>query len=390
MSGAAPNARTALLALATANARYWSSVYPLVRHQLSRWETAAGTLPSAGTRTLAVGKLRSERFNVELAATFAVLAPRARRSLTVQASVALQVLYDFLDALGERRGGEEASAEGALVLAVALDREPDEYDPYAAELARTAKDALRGLPAAEAVRETALVAAQRCAKAQSLYHSAAGGPSAELEEWCRSQARETPLGWREWLAGAQASVLCLHALAAAAANPRTTHSDAQRLDSLYLSIGSLTMLDGLVDADEDRASGEPGYARFYDSPDCMAEGLAQAARDVFAQAAGLSAGTHHAVAALTGVVAYYATAPTAASPPASTAIERLRSELGPALVPALCLMRAWRMAKRVRAHPLHVPDAAPTFARARPECYRLAKPSLGKTRRIRRMNRPAR
>jgi hypothetical protein len=51
---------------------------------------------------------------------------------------------------------------------------------------------------------------------------------------------------------------------------------------------------------------------------------------------------------LVGIVAYYASAPTAASDFARPLITPIRRELAPLITPTLALMRAWRLAKRVR------------------------------------------
>ena len=118
----------------------------------------------------------------------------------------------------------------------------------------------------------------------------------------------TGLGWQEFLAGASASVLAIGALIAAAADPGTSRADAEELDALYLSIGALTMLDSVVDREQDIAAGQLSYMELYDGPEAMASGLAQVARDAVARARRIPNGAHHIVT-LVGVVAYYASAP---------------------------------------------------------------------------------
>jgi hypothetical protein len=51
---------------------------------------------------------------------------------------------------------------------------------------------------------------------------------------------------------------------------------------------------------------------------------------------------------LVGVVAYYTSAPGAKSAFAAPIVARLQCELSPLISPTLALMRAWRLAKRVR------------------------------------------
>ena len=92
------------LALVFAHGRYWTSVAPLVRRLLRDWEARASEIPDPHLNYLALEKLRSERFNVEVAAMIATIAPAEHRERAVEAIVALQVMYDFLDALTEQLG----------------------------------------------------------------------------------------------------------------------------------------------------------------------------------------------------------------------------------------------------------------------------------------------
>lgn len=315
------------LALARANLRYWPTVAPVVREQLGRWEARAARIADSRRRTLALGKLRTERFNPQLAATLATQAPRAHRRTVTEAIVAVQIAYDYLDALGEQR-------------------EHTGGDAYTRELLASATDRLAQLPAAQAVEETARRAGKRCVRAQALSHAAQSSGDEELARWASAQAADSSLCWPEWLAGAQASVLVVHALIAAAAREDTSPSDAKALDRLYLSIGALTMLDSLIDRDEDLARGERGYARWYENPEQMGEHLAAAARDALARTPTAPDHAHHLMT-LTGVVAYYASEPAARDPGAREVFTPVRAELGGALGPALAVMWTWRFAKRV-------------------------------------------
>ncbi len=357
------------LALAVANVRYWSTVAPLVRAHLSRLERRAGEIPDPVLQRLASSKLRAERFNVELAATLATTAPRAHRRSAVEAIVALQVMYDYLDLLTEQPSPDALPdgrrLYGALHDALTPDTRPDgdyyRHHPrsddggYLQELVGTARCAFAQLPAGAAVAETARRSAGRCVEAQVLSHAAARSKPgstdpgvAELERWARREAAGTALQWPEYLAGAAASVIAVHALIAAAADRRTTPRDAEAIAAVYLSIGALTMLDSLVDRQEDIDTGELGFLRWYESAEQMARRLASVAAHATARARPLPNAAHH-IMTLVGVVAYYASAPTARSAVALPVTAHMRSELRPLIAPTLALMRAWRLAKRVRA-----------------------------------------
>ena len=363
------------LALVLANLRYWRTVAPLVHAELACWEQAARAIPDPHLHELARAKLSDERFNVDLAATLATLAPRAQRARAVVAIVALQVLYDYVDVLTEQPAagpvGSRSDARAllaALTDAVTLANDADlpsgadhprdyfhdrpDDGGYLQALVEGVRTALAPLPAAAAIAPIARAAAARCAEAQALNHDASRSGLAQLRRAATAQGSGTGLGWQEYLAGATASVLAVHALIAAAADPTTTPEDAADLDRLYLSIGALTMLDSLVDRDEDIAAGQLGYVQYYDDPHLLASRLALLARDTVARARALPNGAHHIVT-LVGIVAYYASAPTANTEFARPLIAPVRRELRPLITPTLALFRAWRLAKRARAgrHP---------------------------------------
>jgi tetraprenyl-beta-curcumene synthase len=370
------------VALLLANVRYWSTVVPHVRTQLGRWERAAAAIPDPKLRALALGKLGGERFNAEVAATLATLAPRRNRERVVEAIVALQVMYDYVDLVSEQPGSgspiDGRQLLTALSDAVALqgdhggdadvatgqdaesatgrdyygDRRPSGDGGYLQALVETVRGALAGLPSAATIAPVAQASAARCAEAQILNHRASRTGVEEPRRWATLEASGTGLGWQEYLAGATASVLAIHALIVAAADSTTTRADAEELDALYLSIGALTMLDSLVDQEEDIAAGQLGYVHYYDDPGLFASRLALLARDAVARARRVRNGPHHIVT-LVGIVAYYAAAPAAGTDFARPLIRPVRRELAPLIAPTLALMRAWRAAKRVRGGRRH-------------------------------------
>jgi tetraprenyl-beta-curcumene synthase len=367
------------LALAVANGRYWSSVAPLARAQLARWEQRARAIPDEQLRTIALEKLRDERFNAEVAATLATLAPRPQRARTVEAIVALEVAYDYLDGLTEQpatdplRSGRrlfaaftdalDGTGNGAESGAGSLARtgetppapsgdyfrdQPADDGGYLAALSAATSAALAGLPAWSAVADVARCSAARCAEGQVRVHAAPRAGTAQLEEWAKAQALDTTLEWREFMAGAVSSVLAVHALIAAAADPGTTPAQAAAIDSTYLSISALsTMLDSAIDYERDSARGEAWYVGHYDSPAALADRVVAVSREATRQAQTLPDAAHHTMT-LVGVVAYYTSAPQARRGSTAALARRVHAELGPVLAPTLAVMRAWRAAKTLR------------------------------------------
>ena len=356
---------SAVLALARANMRYWPSVSPLTARELRRWQQRAVAIPDASLRGLALCKLSDERFNAQVAATLTTLAPRPQRPATVTAIVALEVAYDYLDGLTERPADEPLAHNRRLfatftgALRSASQDEPTGHgaqpEPaiddggYLDALAGVVRDELGSLPAWPTMSLLAQPAGARTAEAQCRLHAAPVVGDNQLKEWAQPLAACNGLGWREFLAGAAASVLACHALIVAAADPATSTIDAERLDAFYLRACALsTLLDAIVDRDSDRAAGAGSLLRFYPDAGQLSDALCSLARDARSFAEDLPDGSHHLMI-LTGVVAYYASAAEARGRFARPILEPLRRELSPLIFPTLAVMRSWRAAKRLRA-----------------------------------------
>jgi tetraprenyl-beta-curcumene synthase len=348
------------LALALAHGRYWSSVAPLVRRLLRSWEARATEIPDPHLNRLAGGKLRDERFNVEVAAMIATIAPREHRERAVEAIVALQVMYDFLDALTEQpspdpiRDGLQQSGAFLDALGVSTSPKCDYYAHYLGddggyleELAVTVRDALLGLPGVDAISGSLPACAARCAEAQVRVHAVPVVGLGQLELWAEREAGSTELGWREWLFGAMGSVVAAHALIALAADRRATIAQAAQLDSTYLSLCVLTTaLDHLVDHERDILTGEESYLYLYSSREDFARQIALVTRRVLDRVRTSPNGPHHAMI-LSGVVAYYTSQPGAMGEFARPVTIHVRDQLRPLITPTLATLHAWRVAKRL-------------------------------------------
>jgi hypothetical protein len=352
------------LALGLANARYWSTIAPLVRTQLDHWTLRAEEIPDPALQEVALANLREEGFNAQATATLATLAPREYRKPVVEAIVSLQIIYDYLDSLVERPLVDPLSygrhLYRAFVDAVVLDNAPrgDYYAQalesddggYLEELVGVVRGALTQLPGQATVADVCAHTAERCEEAQVHAHATPVLGSTQLELWARSNAHDTGLQWQEFLAGAVSSGLALHALIATAADPRATQEQARAVDEVYLSVCALTtLLDGLIDYEQDmRSMGHPGYIRYYEDHDALAQGLRSMIHRAATGAPNIPNGPHHLMT-LVGVVAYYISAPTASSEFAQPVTEQIHRELKPLITPTLTIMRAWRITKRTRA-----------------------------------------
>ncbi|MGC2375336.1 MAG: DUF2600 family protein, partial [Solirubrobacteraceae bacterium] len=155
--------------------------------------------------------------------------------------------------------------------------------------------------------------------------------------------------WREYLAGAACAVLTLHALIAAAADPRTTPAEAREIDAAYLFTGAMvTLLDGIVDQERDTETGALSYISLYEDPALLAQALARTARAASRRSGELRNGAHHLMT-LAGAMAYWCSAPDARGELARPVLAELRRELQPLVLLPLLVMRAWR-ATRATTH----------------------------------------
>lgn len=291
---------------------YWTTVFPVARRELTRWRALAATIPDARLRALALGTLDDESGLAEGAAIFAALVPGwSARHRLVRLLVAWQVMYDYLDTLGEQHPG---AANLYAVLATALEAPAAEEAPAAAsdrylgDLVECCQACVATLPSIDAVGPVAVRAALRCAEAQALTHAAASSGVEPLRRWALAQPGVEPFRWWEVVAGAISS-LGVHALLATAALPHATAADAARVDTAYFpSICALsTLLDSTIDAAADAGTTNHRCTAYYASDAEAAARLEAVTRIAASAARGLPHGRGHAVI-LAGMTAYYAAA----------------------------------------------------------------------------------
>ncbi len=171
-------------------------------------------IPDPTWRAIACDKLVEERFNFQVAATFATLAPAPTRGRVVRALVANEVLYDYLDGVSEHSpDGQHLYDAFETALGVAEHGENDYFADlgcgdggYLHEAATTCRDAFRQLPAAAAVTVAAREAAVRCGQTQTLTHRISDDGCGPLRERCEQLAARHRTPW--WGAPPAASPRC--------------------------------------------------------------------------------------------------------------------------------------------------------------------------------------
>lgn len=339
--------------------RYESAIVPVAAGEIARWRWRAVAIPDPGLRRIALATIDSESANAEAAAAFATLAPRSRRRTAVELLVAWQLMYDYLDSLGEqpsrdpRRDGMRLHEALAAALGAA-DPAGDFYahhlrtedGGYLRALAAACRERLMGLPSAAVVAPAALAAADRCARAQSNVHAALqSGDYGPVRAWASEQPGTDGYDWWEIAAGG-VSDLAVLALLGTAADPAATAADAAAVAAAYWPHVCVlsTLLDGVVDADADVESTGRSYLVDCCGGRVRAERVARAARrSVGATTVLRRGGTHTAITA--GVAAFYSTVPAAREARVAATIAPALDALRPAVTPLVAALRArqaWR------------------------------------------------
>lgn len=335
-----------LLAMIT---RYLCAVVPLARREIERWERAAADIPDPALREHAVATLADEALLAEAAALFAAAAPASSRVEVVRVTVAFQVLYDYLDTLGERPECEPLDAGQqlyGLLDGAFLERGSGMDDGgYVDALAATCRSALSALPATLVALPGLLRATRRCASGQARTHAVAVAGAGPLAGWARDQDPAAECEWWE-VAGGAISSLGVHALFAAAADPHLTAVDVERIDRAYFPwICALsTLLDCLIDrhgTDAHAARDNHSVLSYYVSDDVAAERVASIAARSALAAGELRSSAHLVIVA--GVAAWYLSSREARRPENAAVAAAVRAALGPLVLPLLAILRVRRL-----------------------------------------------
>jgi tetraprenyl-beta-curcumene synthase len=346
---------------AGAAARYWLGVFPLVGRELRHWRERAREIPDPALRRLALLTQSTERGNLEGAAAFAILVPRAHRERVVRALVAFQATYDYIDTLAEQPSADPVANGRQLHLALltALDPDGDHADyyehshqggdnGYMKNLVDTCRFAFAALPWHAAVAEPALRAAERMATYQSLNHATGVDARGALARWAAGLTPSgTGLRWWETAAGA-ASSLTVFALVAAAAQPALGADEAAITESAYFPwIGALhVLLDSLVDRSADIEAGHHSLVDHYTSAEEAASRLGSIATHALSATERLPNSIQHTTI-LAAMSSFYLSAPTTVTPAAFPATQRVLETMGALAMPTMAVLRARRSAHKL-------------------------------------------
>ena len=320
------------VALARANVRYWPTVAPLTGRELRRWEARAREIPDPAPARLALVKAPRGAFQRAGRNHARDAAARTGASRTpCRALVALEVAYDYLDGLTELPA-EDPLARGALPVRLLHRRAGRSCAPrrlLAVAHRLTKASTMTGATSTRCRRRSAASSLRFSRAGRSSLPSPSRGSSAprrhsrastrrrrcgdaQLQSGPRHWPARPASDWREFLAGAAASVLACHALIVAAADP--THDDGGRRASGRFLPAPLRAEHPARRRSIDRRQ-RPRRGRGFDAallPEHqeLADALCSLARDAAPGRWPCHDGPHHLMI-MVGVVAYYISAPEA-------------------------------------------------------------------------------
>jgi tetraprenyl-beta-curcumene synthase len=338
--------------------RYWLTVFPRATSGMRHWQSRTRQIPDPVLRRLGIDSLR-ERSNIEGAAAFAAFAPRAHRAAVVRALVAFQAAYNYCDLLSEQPH-PDAITNGRRLhesLLSALDPQAPPIDYYAhhpqrddggylQELVETCRAALCTLPSFSTVVQSAQIAAGRIVTFQSLNVGKIQGDHVALARWAHEETPPgTDLEWWETAAAAGSS-LGVHVLIAAAAEPELQQADVIAINDAYFPwIGALhSLLDNLVDRQEDVRTDQPSLVGYYASPAHAAARLQTLAARAVGHAGALAHGRRHLII-LAAMAGNYLSNPEANAPDVRDVVQSVLDAIGDLAMPTLLVFKLRRLAE---------------------------------------------
>ena len=345
--------------------KYLVRVLPQARNETAHWRGRAAQIPARDLRDAAASAMEKVG-NIEGAALFATLAPPARRSATIRALVAFQTAYNYLDALSELPSEDPVANADQLhqALLCALHPEVEEAEYYECypgddddggfltDLVQVCRSALRQLPSFGVVAPMAREAAGRIVDFQTLNLPEHSGGHDALRSWAKEgQPAGSDLEWWETAAGGGSS-LAVHALIAAAADPDLDVYGAREIGGTYYPWGGAahSLLDSLVDREEDTGHGQRSLLDYYVMPAHAADRLAVLASRACDATGKLPGPDRHRVI-LTAMCSYYLSAPECYTPEAFTITNSLTRSLGMPLNVAIWMFRIKRLANTLTRSP---------------------------------------
>ncbi len=251
-------------------------ILPLVRKELSFWESKVQNAPDPEIRLQAVSSIRKKAFHCLGGAVYALRDP-VNVGETLRAITALQTISDYLDNLCDRSGVQDmrafAALHEAMLCAVDLERMPSEFyrfypwkqdGGYLLALVETCRHYFKLLPGYDRIHPYMVRLAGLYCDLQVNKHLSSGLRERRMQEWYAKNCPFPDLAWWEFGA-ASGSTLALFLLMSAAREERLAESSVHEMVSAYFPYmtGLHILLDYFIDLEEDACEGDLNFVSFY-------------------------------------------------------------------------------------------------------------------------------
>lgn len=333
---------------------------PAVAREVHRWHGKASEIPDIPIRADALHALTRKRGQTDGAALFSIL-PRAANSHLLRALVSYQILWDFLDNVGERAPTQENGRQLNRALVDALDPARPVVDYYKHHLCSddggylyalvaSCRQACSRLPGYALVRDLAVREAKRAEVLAMNHEPDLRRRVAMLQSWARSEF--PACGAATWfeLSGAASAGLTIFALLALASEERCGEADVALTAEAYFPWpGALaTMLDSYVDRREDLEQGAHVYVDYYGGEAIVVRRTGELIQRSLSSVAALPSAHKHFVI-IASMVAMYLSKDSARSPELRRSTALIADAGGSLTAALLPVLRLWRVAYRLRS-----------------------------------------
>jgi tetraprenyl-beta-curcumene synthase len=289
--------------------------------------------------------------------------PCVRSPCLLRLLVTYQIMWDYLDTIGESRtvAGQASGLQLHLALADALDpgRPISDYychypsrddGGYLCALVLACRECCIQLPSFQCVRSLLVREAGRV-NVQAINHDLdPASRDAGLRKWVVSEfPGRQDVQWFELGAAAGANI-AIYALFALAAEPTCDDTQIARIYRAYFPWTSAlaTMLDSFVDQEEDIANGDQSYVAYYETSELATQHIARLVQRCLYETQTLGNSERHKLIA-TCMVAMYLSKDSARTPAIRPRTQYLVNAGGSLTRLLLPILRTWRIAFRQRS-----------------------------------------
>jgi len=252
-------------------------IFPLVKKELSGWQSFAQISAEAALSEQAQASITSKAFHC-LGGSVYALYPGVNPETAVRFITAYQTISDYLDNLVDNVGISNETAFSQLHLAMqeALDPEARTSDyylyyPFQADggylqtLVKTCQSLVAELPSYRVVKSDLLWLAEKYSELQTYKHLSLADRERKLLTWANSHRSEYPANSPWEFSAAAGSTLGVFCLFAAASSPDLAPAQVRQIKQAYFPwiCGLHILLDYFIDLREDYETRQLNFVQYY-------------------------------------------------------------------------------------------------------------------------------